>query len=457
MIKAILPVPVRLYQPGTILVGANWESYWIQGMTRNEVTFGRDIVIPPLAFYKVYSYWGGYLLEHTFVSDHTLNPTDLMKHRDIYTGRVYSTPPVFVPISVKYGKPGTVTETYLFTKCIDFLLTNYRHGYPISSSQSVILPGAHPVVPPSPDRIPRNTYYGVYGIIEYIDTLLHIALRLQIDVDYDRWAPPAIPYEIRDRVTPERPATVVRVLTELLYYETNQDALFDYVDDLIGLETCQDARTLPRLETTYLTEFLYRGPYDPITAVCLSTPSFITLDQLIPYIGDMDELCKYFQMACIDAKQSETFDCLCMIDHINGLFDELELESILEFFYACSYTDVTIHLKSAVSDPIFVPYDRFGLYQYSSEAENCYDQINYSILSDLMKKLFMDPRKAIPYDELVLSKNWLGELIINGIQNRPEGQICTKYYLNLNLYHLISPCLVNRERLEVIDGFRYNV
>ena len=57
MIKAILPVPVRLYQPGTILVGAHWESYWTQGMTRNEVTYGRDIVVPPLAFYKVYSYW----------------------------------------------------------------------------------------------------------------------------------------------------------------------------------------------------------------------------------------------------------------------------------------------------------------------------------------------------------------------------------------------------------------
>ena len=171
----------------------------------------------------------------------------------------------------------------------------------------------------------------------------------------------------------------------------------------------------------------------------------------------MGELCRYFQMACIDAKQSETFDCLCMIDHVSGLFDELELESILEFFYACSYTDVTIHLKSTVSDPIFVSYDRFGFYQYSPEEENRYDRINYNSLSDLMKKLFMDPRKVMPYDELVLSKNWLGELIINGIQNRPEGQICTKYYLNLNLYHLISPCLVNRERLEVMGGFRYNV
>lgn len=450
MIKAILPVPVRLYQPGTILVGAHWESYWTQGMTRNEVTYGRDIVVPPLAFYKVYSYWGGYLLEHTFVSDHTLNPTDLMRHRDIYTGGVYSTPPVFVPVSVKYGKPGSVTETYLFTKCIDFLLTNYRHGYPISSSQSVILPGAHPVFSPSPDRIPRNPYRGVCGIIEYIDTLLQIVLRLQMDVDYNRWTPPAIPYEIRDRVTPERPATIVNTLTDLLYYETNQDALFDNVDELIGLEAHQDPRT-------FLTEFLYRGPYDPITAICLNTPSFITLDQLIPYIGDTDELCRYFQMACIDAKQSETFDCLCMIDHVNGLFDDLELEFILEFFYACSYTDVTIHLKSTVSDPIFVSYDRFGFYQYSPEEENRYDRINYNALSDLMKKLFMDPRKVTPYDELVLSKNWLGELIINGIQNRPEGPVCTKYYLNLNLYHLISPCLVNRERLEVMGGFRYNV
>ena len=444
MILAILPVPFRVHQPGSRLLGAKRESYWGQGLNAYEVRYGRDITVPPLAFYKMYSIWNHYLIEHTFVSDQTLTPSMLTIHRDIYTGGVMNTPPVLVPISVTYGKPGTVTETYLFTKNIDYLLTNYRVGYPLSSSESVILPGAHPIIEPGPDRIVLTPYYGVCGAIEYIDILLQSVLQLKMDQDYNRWSPPVLEYGLRHQLTSERPEVISNTMMDIIHYESYPDALFDFIDNTVGLSMHEDPRTI-------LTEFLYRGPYDPVTTVCLDTPSYFTLDRLFPHI-DYDNIEGYYRMACSEIKATESYDCLCLMEHINGIFQELELEALLEFFYGSSYTDLTIEINGgSMEPPRVIPYDRFGLYQYKSDHGVIHDTTTYQVLTDHLRRLFMDRRWTTPYDQIVVSKTWLGELFITGISHR-DVTYCTKYYLNLNLYHLISPSLINVERLEALRG-----
>lgn len=443
MIQAILPVPFRVHLPGSKLMGAKRESYWKQGLDRYEIEYGRDLIVPPLAFYKMYSIWDQYLIEHTFISDHTLTPDMLTIHRDIYTGGVVPTPPVLVPISVTYGSPGKITETYLFTKSIDYLLTNYRVGYPLSLSESVILPGSHPITEPGADRMVLTPYHGVCGVVEYIDTLLQTALSLQLDQDYTRWTPPALEYGLRHRLTPERPEVITNTMMDIVQYEQYPDALFDFIDNTVGISMSDDPRTI-------LTEFLYRGPYDPVTTVCLDTPSCFSLDRLFPYI-DHSRIKGYYQIACSEALASESYDCLCLLEHINGIFQELELESLLEFFYGSSYTDLTIELNGPTELPKIVMYDRFGLYQYKDERGVRHDEITYNSLADHLKHLFMDHRWASPYNQIVMSKTWLGELFITGIRQTGNNSYCTKYYLNLNLYHLVSPSLINLERLQMFN------
>lgn len=444
MIQAILPVPFRVHPPGSRVMGARREFYWKEGLNTYEVRYGRDIAVPPLAFYKMYSIWDHYLIEHTFVSDQTLTPSMLTIHRDIYTGGVYNTPPVLVPISVTYGKPGTVTETYLFTKNIDYLLTNYRVGYPLSSSESIILPGAHPITEPGPDRIVLTPYYGVCGAIEYVDILLQEALKLRIDQDYNRWTPPALEYGLRHRFTSERPEVISNTMIDIANYELYPDALFDFIENVVGTSTHEDPRTI-------LTEFLYRGPYDPVTMVCLDTPSCFTLDRLFPHI-DYNKIEGYYRLACSEIKASESYDCLCLLEHINGIFQDLELESLLEFFYGSSYTDLTVEVNGGPMDqPKVFPYDRFGLYQYKSDRGVIHETTTYRVLTDQLRRIFMDRRWTTPYEQVILSKTWLGELFVTGVHYHGNNPQYTRYYLNLNLYHLITPSLVNMEKLSTFN------
>ena len=88
MIKAILPVPNRIYTPGSMILGETSEDTWDGMGVQDTWTYGRNIRVPPLAFYVVYSIWNGYLITHTFITDETFDPRCLQMHRDIYTGEI---------------------------------------------------------------------------------------------------------------------------------------------------------------------------------------------------------------------------------------------------------------------------------------------------------------------------------------------------------------------------------
>lgn len=439
MIKAILPVPNRVYTPGSIYVGEQNETVW-DSIAGNECTirYGRNIRVPPLAFYLVYTVWNGYLISHTFMTDETLDPRSLEMHRNMYTGGVERTPPVLVPISVTYGKPGCVTETYLFTRSIDFLLSNYRLGYPLRSCCSITLPTARPIYPDTPDRIPVGLYRGLAGIVEYLDLMLKIVGNTDIGQDFNRWCPPKVPYELIPKVTPERPDTIVNLLRDMVYYEKNQDGLFDMIDSLIGLNAKEDPRSL-------LEEFLFRGQYDPVTMLCLNTPSYLTIDALLPYLEDPNLACGYYDMACSDVYLSEHFRCSNLFDYMAG-FEEQYITSLMEFFYHVPYTDVTIYINRYQEQPTLTTYDRFGVFQTN-------DMI-FSELFHYLTNTFLNWKIApVRFDEITLSKTWLGEVMIHA----QRGSYQERYYVNLNLYHLISPSLVNRERLESVLGISYTL
>lgn len=432
MIKAILPVPNRVYQPGTTILGETVEDTWDGMGSQDAWSYGRNIHVPPLAFYKVYSTWEGYLIAHTFITDETFDPRCLQLHRDIYTGGVYQTPPVLVPISATYGKPGCITETFLFTQSIDFLLSNYVLGMKLSSSTSVRLPMARPIYPNTPDRIPVGNYRGLCGIVEYLDEMLQIITNTRMDQDFNRWCPNALAFQIRQKVTPERPAAIVNLLKDMVFYEKNQDGLYYLVDELIGLGSKDDPRCL-------IDEFLFRGQYDPVTVACLDTPSYLTLDALIPYLEDRNLACGYFDMACTDVALSEGFQYVCLMDQVSDLDEGIDFDELMEFFYHIPYTDVTIRLSDTQQDPEIYTFDRFGVYQNTD--------IVFGPLIDQLRKIFLNWKTSIrKYTEVTLSKTWLGEILITAVR----GSLMERYYVNLNMYHLITPSLVNRERLESV-------
>lgn len=432
MIKAILPVPNRVYMPGTVIYGATTEDTWDGWGVQDTWTYGRDIRVPPLAFYKVYSTWGKYLITHTFITDETFDPRCLQMHRDIYTGGVYRTPPVLVPISVTYGKPGCITETYVFTQTIDFLLSNYVLGMKICNSTSVRLPTARPIYPNTPDRIPVGNYRGLCGIVEYLDILLQVVANTRLDTDFVRWCPNNTAFQIRQKITPERPATIVNLLKDMVFYEKNPDGLFYLVDEMIGLNAKEDPRCL-------IDEFMFRGQYDPVTIACLNTPSYLTLDSLLPYLEDRNLACGYFDMACADVALSEEFRYVCLMDPVSGLDTGIDFDDLVEFFYYIPYTDVTIRLSDMQKEPEIYTFDRFGVYQNTD--------VIFGPLIEQLHKIFLDWKTSIRrYTEVTLSKTWLGEVLITA----SDGHRVERYYVNLNIYHLITPSLVNRERLESI-------
>lgn len=432
MIKAILPVPNRVYQPGTMILGETVEDTWDGMSSQDAWSYGRNIRVPPLAFYKVYSTWEGYLIAHTFITDETFDPRCLQLHRDIYTGGVYQTPPVLVPISATYGKPGCITETFLFTQSIDFLLSNYVLGMKLSSSTSVRLPMARPIYPNTPDRIPVGNYRGLCGIVEYLDEMLQIITNTRMDQDFNRWCPNDLAFQIRQKVTPERPAAIVNLLKDMVFYEKNQDGLYYLIDELIGLGSKDDPRCL-------IDEFLFRGQYDPVTVACLDTPSYLTLDALIPYLEDRNLACGYFDMACTDVALSEGFQYVCLMDQVSDLDEGIDFDELMEFFYHIPYTDVTIRLSDTQQDPEIYTFDRFGVYQNTD--------IVFGPLIDQLRKIFLNWKTSIrKYTEVTLSKTWLGEILITAVR----GSLMERYYVNLNMYHLITPSLVNRERLESV-------
>lgn len=432
MIKAILPVPNRIYTPGSMILGETSEDTWDGMGIQDTWTYGRNIHVPPLAFYVVYSIWNGYLITHTFITDETFDPRCLQIHRDIYTGGVYSTPPVLVPISATYGKPGCITETFLFTQSIDFLLSNYVLGMKISDSTGITLPTARPIYPNTPDRIPIGNYRGLCGIVEYMDVLLQIVSNTRMDSDFVRWCPNELAFSIRQKVTPERPATVVNLLKDMVFYEKNQDGLFTMVDELIGLSAKEDPRCL-------IDEFMFRGQYDPVTIACLNTPSYLTLDVLLPYLEDRNLACGYFDIACTDVYLSEGNSYTPLMDQISGLDEGIDFDEFIEFFCHVPYTDVTVRLSRDQQEPEIYTYDRFGVYQNTGMV--------FGPLIDQLRKIFLSWKTSIQkYTEVTLSKTWLGEILITAVR----GSLVERYYVNLNLYHLITPSLVNRERLESV-------
>ena len=78
----------------------------------------------------------------------------------------------------------------------------------------------------------------------------------------------------------------------------------------------------------------------------------------------------------------------------------------------------------------------------------------FSELFHYLTNTFLNWKIApVRFDEITLSKTWLGEVMIHA----QRGSYQERYYVNLNLYHLISPSLVNRERLESVLGVSYTL
>lgn len=420
MIHAIVPVPIRI-KPGTVLHGCYTfdSSVAPQFLANcNNVLSGRDIQSPPLAFYKVFSTFGLYRFEHTFITDELLDPVSLINSVDAYTGSQKSGSALLIPISVKVVSK-TCASTFLFTQNINFLLCNYIMGFNISQIRPFSVNSAH-----YNDRIVVNPtpFNGVCGACDYIRKMLG-AIHT---VGHNYYTPDMVCEQFMEFLCPERPNEFSSALTEYVWYERNPDALYGYLDDIFTYET-----GLPFEPMSLLDRYYYTAELDPITACCLKSPSYISVDQLRPYLGSIEERTGYYRLAQQQAYLTENFN------YANLIIDDSDYDLILdivETLYELPDSDVNIEIsrtgRSVHNLSSMVPF-----VDLPSTLGRFESTLYQAFMNWTNKKYTGD------FDYITISKTWLGELMI---YCHSQIQPPIRYYLNMNLFHLMTPSLVDK-------------
>ena len=420
MIHAIVPVPIRI-RPGTVLRGCYTMDSEVAPPSLancNNVLSGRDIQSPPLAFYKVFSTFGLYRYEHTFVTDELIDPVTLINSVDAYTGHQHKNSALLIPISVKVISK-SCTDTFLFSQNINFLLSNYIMGSNINQIRPFSVNRAHYC-----DRIVINppNFGGVCGACNYISKML----RAIHTVGHNMYTPDIVCEQFMEYLCPERPEEFSNALTEYIWYENNPDALYGYLDDIFTYETGMQFEPMSLLDRYY-----YTADLDPITACCLRSPTYINVDQLKPYLGTVEERTGYYRLAQQQACLTENINCANLIIEDS---DYTLILDILETLYGLPDSDVNIEIsrsgKAHHNLSSTVPF-----YDLSASLGRFESNLYQAFMNWTTKKYTGD------FDYITISKTWLGELVVFC---HSQIQPPIRYYLNMNLFHLMTPSLVDR-------------
>lgn len=418
MIDAIVPVPNRI-RPGQVLRGSLDVEYYRPDElgTFNQIS-GRDIQSPPLTFYKVFSTFGNFRYEHVFATDELLDPIYLTNSRDAYTGVQSATPSLLVPISVK-----TISDigcdTFLFTKNIDYLLRNYIMGYKISSLRPF-----NNTAPQYQDRIVINPteFNGVVGMNMYAEKLLSAVH----NIGHGYYQPEISKFQLLSYLCPERPSEMHNLLKEIIWFEKNPDAFFGYLDDIYTYDDDNKFEPLSLLDA-----YFYNAWLDPITVYCLKSPTYISTDQLKPFLGDINQRIGYYNITLNQARATEEFN-----------FHELDIRDDDR----CFILDVLGILYETPDSDINVCITRSGQSEYKSM--NTVPFCNYKVrerdLTATLYQAFMNWTRhqyTCDYDYITISKTWLGELMVYCHSNIMPPR---RFYMNMNIFHLMTPSLADR-------------
>ena len=104
----------------------------------------------------------------------------------------------------------------------------------------------------------------------------------------------------------------------------------------------------PHAPLSYFIEpYLFSAPnvFDPITKLCISTPSHITADQLRPYVTDTDQLIRTKNMAACELEEDANLQGASLINWCKQFTSNIyAFTDLIEFFSISKYTDITLRI-----------------------------------------------------------------------------------------------------------------
>lgn len=239
MIHAIIPMPLRV-QPGTWIHGCLVETVTDPNDTPGIIQCGRNIAVPPLYFYKIFSVWNRCTIEHVFASPREFNPITLVANDG------NPEPVLLYPISVRYS--AQEQAVFLFIRSAGQLLQQ-KFTLPI---QEVILEELWSLAP--------KEYYA------------NIARRChELIVDN-----PDIAYTVASTSRYHNgPDEYADAMFEQFYGDTDNEVIpAENIDEhhqklyVYGLMECG----------------LHSGVLDPITSLCIKSTTALSAHYLIPYL-----------------------------------------------------------------------------------------------------------------------------------------------------------------------------
>ena len=416
MINAIIQIPNR-FPIGTVMFGGCVDEKVLAGRSVKLLS-GRSIRIVPLIFYKFFSQWGDSCYEHIFATDEPFDPISMSRFMDSTTGD-YSKAlagSMLVPISMKrIGKHSV--ETFLFAKSINYLLSTYQIGTPLSS-----VPFCGPESFDMNKGLEVVDESGLFsgGVVSYGD----FRKNMFEDVLYSTYGTNKLPSHLEfalSHMTSERPSTIDSCMEELTYNYSSVDAVWNYIDELYRYETGE-----PIDPSEFFTEHNYRESIiDPLTLKCLRTPTFIMSSNIKPYVSPISM--RRYGIMGLDP-QTDDFTKNIIPFQFGNLCAHSKNE-LMESLMSIPDDGFTIRMTWDNYIPEF--YSIFG-HDVSLPAEQIHNACRQLFLNKWVNGEYA-------YDDIVVSKNWFDEIFIS-CKNKIG---ITTYYINLAWYHLMSPSLIN--------------
>lgn len=427
MINAIIQIPQRL-PIGTVISGGELMDMYDSNRIRTKVLSGRSIRVVPLIFYKFFSQWGPSRYEHIFATDEPFDTIGMSQFVAGDTGQ-YSKNPVgsiLFPISMKRIGPNS-TETFLFAKSINHLLSNYQIGLPLSD---IPFTGLESIDLNKTIEVPyRGTNLISKGVVSYGGCKKHIFE----DVLYSSYGSTNIKPEIdlaMEAMTLERPATIASCLCEIISNYPSKEAVWSYIDELYKYETGEHIDPTEFFEEHSYTVDL-KHPFtmlDPITAKCIFSPTFILTNNLKHYLADHFTTRCYGSMGYHPENDSFTNNIVPFdIGGDHGTYTKLDM---IESLMSIPDDGFSIHMTWDQYVPDY--------YSYFGNPSN----IPTEKIHEACKQVFLNKWVGgdFAYDDIVVSKNWYDEVFIS-CKNKMG---LTTYYINLAWFHLMSPSLINK-------------
>ena len=396
MINAIIPIPNRY--PLRYRLGTGFMMGCGIGVS------GRAVTVLPLRFYKFFSTYQNAQYQHIFASDCLIDTALLSRDKNIFNGQESNNCGTLVPISVKRTTLDS-SATFLFPRCINFLLRRYKVGVPLDEVDVVNTPISCELSP---------FCVGVTGISEFNFRYLRGYMMEH------NWCG----FTENDRLlmsatTPELPHKIGQYADEIAYTKLHGNALASYILDLCSYEKSNIA-TL----NAYLSMYNYNFVYDPITLLCVSTPSYLYGHQLRCYLGDELQLRMNSKLSHVNIDAPIPFITERSVDLVDPYSWNAEL---IEMIMDIGADDFVVNIDAETSNIL------------TDSMIPAYGNSAYIPLANCASATFGEAKK------IEIAKNWMDEVYITLWDRNMNPKT---FYINLAWYHLVTPSLINTSLVE---------